>query len=236
MHALADFVTEHGERGLRALGGRARPRAGSPSRTRARRPRARTGPRPARGRAPLTPRSSCPAEALVDGPTALRAWRDSDSRRSWRPARTPRSSAGPACPSATAKRTRAPTCTRATTRSTPSQRPLRHRRRRRPRRLLGSISLMRFAWEHRRGEVGYWPAPAGARSRPRHAGGAPDLRLGVSRARPGAHRLVRRHRKPSSQRVAERAGFTREAVLRSYMEGKEGRLDMVAFRRLAGPD
>ena len=34
---------------------------------------------------------------------------------------------------------------------------------------------------------------------------------------------------PASQRVAERCGFTREAVLRSYMVGSGGRDDMVAF-------
>ena len=34
---------------------------------------------------------------------------------------------------------------------------------------------------------------------------------------------------PASQRVAERCGFTREAVLRSYLVGREGRQDMVAF-------
>jgi RimJ/RimL family protein N-acetyltransferase len=37
----------------------------------------------------------------------------------------------------------------------------------------------------------------------------------------------------ASQRVAERAGFTREAVLRSYLLGKQGRLDMVVFGLLA---
>jgi RimJ/RimL family protein N-acetyltransferase len=38
----------------------------------------------------------------------------------------------------------------------------------------------------------------------------------------------------ASQRVAERAGFTREAVLRSFMQAKDGRQDMVAFGLLAG--
>jgi RimJ/RimL family protein N-acetyltransferase len=33
----------------------------------------------------------------------------------------------------------------------------------------------------------------------------------------------------ASQQVAQRAGFTREAVLRSYMRGKGERQDMVAF-------
>lgn len=101
-------------------------------------------------------------------------------------------------------------------------------------RLLGSISLMRFAWEHRRAEVGYWLArPARG-----HGHGTRAVRLicawgfrvlGLERID-----LFAATGNPSSQHVAERAGFTREAVLRSYMEGKEGRLDMVAFRRLAG--
>jgi RimJ/RimL family protein N-acetyltransferase len=33
----------------------------------------------------------------------------------------------------------------------------------------------------------------------------------------------------ASQHVADRCGFTREAVLRSYLRGKDGRLDMVAY-------
>ena len=37
----------------------------------------------------------------------------------------------------------------------------------------------------------------------------------------------------ASQRVADRAGFTREGLLRSYMAGKEGRQDMVAFGLLS---
>ena len=32
-----------------------------------------------------------------------------------------------------------------------------------------------------------------------------------------------------AQRVAERVGFSREAVLRSYMRSRDGRQDMVAF-------
>jgi RimJ/RimL family protein N-acetyltransferase len=38
----------------------------------------------------------------------------------------------------------------------------------------------------------------------------------------------------ASQRVAERAGFRREAVLRSYMSGRDGRQDMVVFSLLVG--
>ncbi len=39
---------------------------------------------------------------------------------------------------------------------------------------------------------------------------------------------------PASQRVAERSGFTREAVLRSYFRVASERQDMVAFGLLAG--
>ena len=38
----------------------------------------------------------------------------------------------------------------------------------------------------------------------------------------------------ASQAVAERAGFRREAVLRSYMTSKHGRLAMVAYGLLRG--
>jgi RimJ/RimL family protein N-acetyltransferase len=39
---------------------------------------------------------------------------------------------------------------------------------------------------------------------------------------------------PASQNVAQRAGFTREAVLRSYMRGTFERQDMVMFGLLKG--
>ena len=38
----------------------------------------------------------------------------------------------------------------------------------------------------------------------------------------------------ASQRVAERAGFTREGVLRSYTDNKGERLDMIAYSLLPG--
>jgi RimJ/RimL family protein N-acetyltransferase len=37
---------------------------------------------------------------------------------------------------------------------------------------------------------------------------------------------------PASQRVAERAGFRREAILRSYMRRRGCRDDMIVFGRL----
>jgi RimJ/RimL family protein N-acetyltransferase len=95
--------------------------------------------------------------------------------------------------------------------------------------LLGSISLMRLAWEHRRGEVGYW---LGAAARGRgHATRAVGLicrwgfdQLGLERID-----LLAATGNRASQAVAERAGFAREAVLRSYMQGTFERQDMVAF-------
>lgn len=95
--------------------------------------------------------------------------------------------------------------------------------------LLGSISLMRFAWEHARGEVGYWLA-AGARGRG-HTTRAVRLicAWGFRSLRLERIDLMASTGNPASQRVAERSGFTREAVLRSYMRGNFERHDMVMF-------
>ena len=99
--------------------------------------------------------------------------------------------------------------------------------------VLGSISLMRLAWEHARGEVGYWLARE-ARGHG-HATRAVQLicRWGFSTLGLERIDLLAATGNPASQRVAGRAGFTREAVLRSYMAGRDGRQDMVAFGLLA---
>ena len=101
-------------------------------------------------------------------------------------------------------------------------------------RLLGSISLMRLEWRHARGEVGYWLAPE-ARGQG-HATRAVRLTSGWGFESLGLERieLIAATGNPASQRVAERCGFTREAVLRSYMRSKVGRDDMVAFGLLLG--
>ncbi len=100
-------------------------------------------------------------------------------------------------------------------------------------RLLGSISLMRFAWRDARGEVGYFLARE-ARGQG-HAARALRLICGWGFDALGLERvdLLAATANARSQRVAERAGFTREAVLRSYFPSKQGRLDMVAFGLLA---
>ena len=99
--------------------------------------------------------------------------------------------------------------------------------------LLGSISLMRFSWQHARAEVGYWLAgPARGKG---HASRAVRLVTAWGFRSLDLHRidLLAATGNPDSQRVAERCGFTREAVLRSYLQAREGRQDMVAFGLLA---
>jgi RimJ/RimL family protein N-acetyltransferase len=101
-------------------------------------------------------------------------------------------------------------------------------------RLLGSISLLRFAWTHARGEVGYWLA-SWARGQG-HATRAVRLicAWGFRSLRLERIDLMASTANPASQHVAERAGFTREAVLRSYMRGAFERQDMVMFGLLKG--
>ena len=100
-------------------------------------------------------------------------------------------------------------------------------------RLLGSISLMRFSWKNARAEVGYWLA--GDARRQGHMTRAVGLITKWGFVHLGLHRidLMAATGNPASQQVAERCGFTREAVLRSYMVGKDGRDDLVAFGLLA---
>jgi RimJ/RimL family protein N-acetyltransferase len=96
----------------------------------------------------------------------------------------------------------------------------------------GSVALQRFAWQHGRGEVGYWlAAPArgrGVMSRAVRllAGWGFDT-LGLRRID-----LLTDVANEPSQRVAERAGFRREGVLRSYLVGAHGPFDAVMFARL----
>ena len=99
--------------------------------------------------------------------------------------------------------------------------------------LLGSIALMRIDWQHRRGEAGYWLARWGRGQG--HATRALRMisdwgfeALGLERID-----LYAATGNAASQRVAERAGFVREGVLRAYMRGKDGQQDMVAFGLLA---
>ena len=175
-----------------------------------------------------------PAEALTDEPTALRAWRDSDMAAiviACRDPEIPRWTSVPerygetdarafltARHDAIAGGVAAPFAIVAAADAS---------------RLLGSISLMRFDWEHRRAEVGYWLARE-AREQG-HVTRAVRLicRFGFEQLALERIELLAATGNPASQRVAERSGFTREAVLRSFFEGKGERQDMVAFGLLA---
>jgi RimJ/RimL family protein N-acetyltransferase len=101
--------------------------------------------------------------------------------------------------------------------------------------LIGSISLVRIAWEHRRAEVGYFLSREARGAG--HATRAVALVCGWAFRSLGLERidLLAATGNVASQRVAERCGFEREAVLRSYMRGKGVQLDMVAFGLLPAP-
>lgn len=98
--------------------------------------------------------------------------------------------------------------------------------------LLGSVALNRLELAAGRGEVGYWLA-RGARGQG-HATRAVRLisRWGFASLGLGRVHLVTAVANVASQRVAQRAGFTREALLRSYMRGRAGRDDMISFSLL----
>jgi RimJ/RimL family protein N-acetyltransferase len=101
------------------------------------------------------------------------------------------------------------------------------------RQLLGSVSL-RVEWEHRRGELGYLVyAPARGRGIARRAvlllSRYAFEHLGLCRLE-----ILAASENAASCRVAETAGFTREGVLRSYIDSANGRADMVCFSLLPG--
>jgi ribosomal-protein-alanine N-acetyltransferase len=97
---------------------------------------------------------------------------------------------------------------------------------------LGSIALRVTSWEHRRGEIGYLVFPA-ARGR----GVAPRAvrllaRFAFERADLRRVSILTAVDNDASGRVAAKAGFTREGVLRSYMDGGGRREDMVSWSLL----
>ena len=101
-------------------------------------------------------------------------------------------------------------------------------------RVLGSCGLARFDWQDRKVEVGYWVAAA-ARRRSVGSGATRLLSewaitaLGMERVELLAHPA-----NEASQRLALRAGFTREGLLRDYRRRKGQREDLVMFSLLAG--
>ena len=171
-----------------------------------------------------------PGEPLIDGETALRAWRDSDLQALVIACQDPEISRWTRVPYPYGPSdARAYLLQRHDTLHAGTAAPFAIVSSADRDHLLGSISLMRFSWKHGRAEVGYWLA--------REARGQGHVTRAVRLISDWGFRHLALERiellaatgNPASQRVAERCGFTREAVLRSYLPGKEGRQDMVAF-------
>ncbi len=182
----------------------------------------------------MTGRIVLPPGGLVDGPTALRAWRDTDVPGLVATCQDPEIPRWTRVPQPYGEAdARAYLITRYDNVHAGTAAPFAIVSSEDRDRLLGSISLMRLAWEHLRAEVGYWLA-AEARCQG-HTTRAVRLICAWAFRSLGLERidLLAATGNVPSQRVAERAGFTREAVLRSYMRGRDGQLDMVAFGLLA---
>jgi RimJ/RimL family protein N-acetyltransferase len=183
----------------------------------------------------MTDRIVLPADGLVDGPTALRSWRDTDVPGLVAAAQDPeipRWLTRLPQPYGQAE-ARAYLLTRYDHLHAGTGAPFAIVDAGDRNRVLGAITLMRLAWEHRRGEVGYW---LGREARG-HGNATRAVRL-ISEWGFGALGLERIDLFAAtgnlrSQRVAERAGFTREGILRAYMRGRDGQLDAVAFGLLA---
>jgi RimJ/RimL family protein N-acetyltransferase len=178
-------------------------------------------------------RISLPAEPLRDGLTALRAWRDSDLEALVAACQDPEIARWTRVPSPYGEAdARTYLLARYDAINAGSSAPFAIVD---PETdvLLGSISLMRFEWQHRRAEVGYWLA--------REARGLGHATRAVGLICGWAFQQLRLERiellaatgNPASQQVAERSGFVREGVLRSYFRVASERQDMVAFAQLA---
>ena len=170
------------------------------------------------------------AEQLTEAGTALRPWRDSDTRAITAACQDPEIARWTRVPSPyTEADARAFLMHRYDAMHAGTLAPFAIVAAADDTQLLGSISLMRPDWEHKRGEVGYWLSRE-ARGQG-HATRAVRLicRWGISRLGLERIELLAAPANRASQRVAERAGFTREALLRSYMDSNEGRRDMLAF-------
>jgi RimJ/RimL family protein N-acetyltransferase len=99
-------------------------------------------------------------------------------------------------------------------------------------RLLGAVGLTEIEWAERRANIGYWVAREN-----RRRGVATSAVWLLARWAFEALPLARLAilvdvRNPSSAGVAERAGFRREGVLRSYMSIKGTRRDLVSYSLL----
>jgi RimJ/RimL family protein N-acetyltransferase len=171
-----------------------------------------------------------PAEPIIEGPTALRPWRESDLPAIVQACQDPEIPRWTRVPRNYGESdARAYMLSRYDAILNATGAPFAIVSAADPDQLLGSISLFRFSWPNLRGEVGYWlAAPARGQGHATRAVRAISRwgfqELGLERVD-----LLAATGNPASQQVAERCGFIREAVLRSYMSAKDGRQDMVAF-------
>ena len=100
-------------------------------------------------------------------------------------------------------------------------------------RLLGALGMSNFDWDDRSAEIGYWMA---AEARGRGIGARATRMLAVwALTSLGMERvaLLAHPENVASQRLAERAGFTREGTLRRYRRRHGVREDLVMFSLLA---
>jgi RimJ/RimL family protein N-acetyltransferase len=99
--------------------------------------------------------------------------------------------------------------------------------------LLGALGISNFDWEDLKAEIGYWMAPEARR----RGIGARATRLlarwAVSSLGLERLELLANPANEASQRLAERAGFTREGTLRRYRRRHGVREDLVMFSLLA---
>jgi RimJ/RimL family protein N-acetyltransferase len=182
----------------------------------------------------MSSRIVLPAEGLVDGPTALRAWRDSDLGQIVAACQDPEIPRWTFVPQPYGEAEgRMFLLSRHDVIQAGVIAPFAIVDAHDADHLLGSMSLTDLTWEERRGAVGYWLA----REARGHGHATRALRLicdwgfrslGLERIGLGAAAA-----NTASQRVAQRAGFAREGVLRSYMRVKGRQLDIVAFGLLA---
>lgn len=175
-----------------------------------------------------------PAEPLIDGPTALRPWRDSDIPALVSICRDPEIVRWTRVPSPYGETDAALfMLERLDALHAGTRAPFAIVSAHDHQQLLGSVSLMRFAWQHRRAEIGYFVGPEARGDG--HATRAVHLLCdwGFEQLELERIDLLAATGNRPSQRVAERAGFKRETVLRSYLVGKTGREDMIMFSLLA---
>ena len=99
-------------------------------------------------------------------------------------------------------------------------------------RLLGSVGVVHFDWTDARCELGYWVARE-ARGRGIASRAVRLLTTWIFEALPiGRVEICAEPENTGSRRAAERAGFTFEGVLRSYILNKGRRRDMAMYSRL----